>query len=166
MDFRRLLSSPLVRRLAITFVLSAAGATGIQQQEGTVHKVYLDAVHVPTVCSGHTGPELTRVDVGRLYSDDDCAELLREDVHTAERAVGRLVTVPITQNQFDALVDFTFNLGEGNLAGSTLLRKANAGDCQGAAAEFPKWDKAKGRRLSGLTKRRAWERSLYETDCP
>lgn len=158
--------APLARRLAATFVLSAAGATGIMQQEGVEHKVYLDAVHIPTVCMGHTGPDVTVKDVGKEYSDERCSELARSDTRIAQAGVVRLVKVPVTQNQYDALVDFVFNAGEGNLASSTLLRKFNAGDCHGAAAEFPRWNKAKGHVLGGLTKRRAWERSLFEPDCP
>lgn len=166
MDIRRILANPMVRRLAATFVLSAAGAVGIVSNEGVEHKVYLDAVGVPTVCAGHTGRDVTVKDVGKEYDDAACATLLQSDTRTAQAGVARLVKVPITQNQYDALVDFVFNVGEGNLSTSTLLRKLNAGDCRGAAAEFPRWDKAKGKTLRGLTKRRAWERSIFEPDCP
>ena len=165
MDIRRIAASPVARRLAATFVLSCAGALSITQHEGVEHKVYLDPVSVPTVCAGHTAT-VTRKDVGREYTDAQCSELLQADTRTAQRGVARLVKVPVTQNQYDALVDFVFNVGEGNLASSTLLRKLNSGDCHGAAAEFPRWNKAKGRVLNGLTKRRAWERSLFEPDCP
>lgn len=88
--------------------------------------------------------------------------ILRKDVRVAERAVRRQVDVALTQNQFDALVSFTFNLGEGNLARSTLLKKINAGDTSGAAAEFHKWVYAGGKRLKGLENRRLAERALFE----
>lgn len=137
----------------------------IVSNEGVEHKVYLDTVQVPTVCAGHTAT-VSAQDVGKEYTDDQCAALLRSDTRTAQAAVARLVKVPVTQNQYDALVDFVFNVGEGNLASSTLLRKLNSSDCRGAAAEFPRWNKAKGRVLKGLTTRRAWERSIFEPDCP
>jgi lysozyme len=84
------------------------------------------------------------------------------DMTEAGNAVTRWVEVPLNQNQFDALCDFVFNLGEGNFRGSTLLKKLNAKDYAGAAAEFPRWNKASGKVLPGLVKRRAAERSLFE----
>lgn len=155
-----------VRRLAATFAISAAGLAGIAVQEGTVHKVYLDPVGIPTVCVGHTGPETTRADVGKVVTEQYCQELLAHDTTIAQKAVGRLVTSPITQEQYDALVDLTFNIGSGALASSTLLKYLNAGACRDAAMEFEKWNKAKGRVLPGLVKRRAWERSIFEPGCP
>ena len=79
-----------------------------------------------------------------------------------EEAVRRLVKVPLTANQFDALVSFCYNCGEGNLAKSTLLKRVNAGDHDGAATEFHKWNKAGGKVLAGLTRRRASESLLYQ----
>lgn len=76
-------------------------------------------------------------------------------------AVGRYVTVPLTQGQFDALVDFAYNAGAQNLRTSTLLRKLNAGDYQGAADEFARWVNGGGHELPGLVKRRALERDLF-----
>ena len=73
------------------------------------------------------------------------------------------VTVPINQNQFDALVSFTYNCGA--LKSSTLLKKLNSGDYTGAANEFPRWNKSNGRVLSGLVKRRAAEQKLFNTPC-
>ncbi len=77
------------------------------------------------------------------------------------RAVNRLVTVPLTQNQFDALISFVFNLGIGNFRTSTLLKKLNAGDYTGAAKEFPPWVRADGKQLPGLIKRRDAEKALF-----
>jgi lysozyme len=87
---------------------------------------------------------------------------LAVDMAEAGNAVTRWVDKPLNQNQFDALCDFVFNLGEGNFRGSTLLKKLNAGDYAGAAAEFGKWVKASGRTLPGLVTRRAAERALFE----
>jgi lysozyme len=159
------LKSPLVRKIAATLAISAAGLTGIQHFEGTEQKVYLDPVGIPTVCTGHTATVTSR-DVGKTFSDAQCATLLKADTGAAQAAVRRLVLVPVSQGQYDALVSFTFNVGGGALGSSTLLRKLNAGDCHGAAAEFPRWNKARGRVLPGLTARRAWEQGIFEADCP
>ena len=70
----------------------------------------------------------------------------------------------VTQNQFDALVSFAYNLGAGALRNSTLLKRLHAGDVKGAADEFPKWNKAAGKVLEGLTRRRMMERQLFYHD--
>jgi lysozyme len=152
-----------LRRIAAVMTLSVAGASGIVYHEGTVGKVYLDPVGIPTVCVGHTRT-VTKADVGKDMSAQ-CAQLLVSDTKAAQSAVGRLVLVPVTQAQYDALVSFTFNVGEGNLRSSTLLLKLNSYDCHGAAAEFPRWNKARGKVLPGLVKRRADERITFEQDC-
>lgn len=159
------LRNPVVRKVAATLVLSAAGAAGIVGHEGMKSKVYLDPVGIPTVCAGHTAT-VTRADVGKTYSAHTCEKLLQADTSAAQSAVRSAVKVPISQGQFDALVSFTFNVGDGNLRSSTLLRKLNAGDCHGAAAEFPRWNKAKGVVLPGLVQRRADERATFKADCP
>lgn len=161
-----LAASVVARRVAATLVLSAAGAVGIIQHEGMVQTVYLDPVGIPTVCVGHTGPEVTQARVGESLSEQQCQELLKHDTRTAQAAVGRLVKIPVSQGQYDALVSFTFNVGAGNLQSSTLLRKLNANDCLGAAAEFLRWNRAKGKVLPGLTKRRLDEATTFEQDCP
>ena len=91
----------------------------------------------------------------------DANELLVVDLTVFENAVNRLVTVNITQNEMGALVSFAYNCGTGNLKASTLLKKLNAGNFLGAADEFLKWDKAGGKRLKGLTLRRAAEYDLF-----
>lgn len=88
--------------------------------------------------------------------------MLAADLVRFERAVERLVQVPLTQGQFDALVSFTYNVGEGNFTKSTLLRKLNAGDTAGAAEQFARWVNAAGKVLPGLVKRRAAERALFK----
>ncbi|MBN8542806.1 MAG: lysozyme [Alphaproteobacteria bacterium] len=88
-------------------------------------------------------------------------DALRKDLRVAEQAVMRLIHVPLTQNQFDALVSFTFNLGSGALQRSTLRRKINRGEHEAAAREFSKWVFAGGKRLSGLVRRRQAEGKLY-----
>ena len=88
-------------------------------------------------------------------------ELLVREVRHAERQVARLVTVAVTENQFSALSSFTFNVGGGAFQASTLRRRLNRGDIEGAAAEFPRWRYGGGRVLPGLVRRRAAERLLF-----
>jgi lysozyme len=154
---------PVLRKHATTalLTLSAAGAGAIMQHEGIVNTAYRDPVGVVTICSGHT----KTARIGQVKTDAQCQALLLQDVAKAEHDVQRLVKVRLTQNQFDALVSFDFNVGEGNFAKSTLLKELNLGRCWAAGREFPKWDKAKGYRLPGLTQRRADERKLFETGC-
>ena len=93
-------------------------------------------------------------------------DLKRQDLSRFENAVRTHVTVPLTQSMFDALVSWTFNVGAGRIApnGSTLARKLNAGDYEGAADELLKWNRAGGRVLSGLTRRREAERQMFLRD--
>lgn len=153
------------RVAASLLALSAIGAGAIVKHEGMLNVAYVDPVGVVTVCAGHT----RTAKLGQNLSDERCAELLLEDSEYAQAVVRRLVKVPISQGQFDALTSLVFNIGEGNFARSTLLRKLNANDCRGAAAEFPKWNKGRvnGKLtvLPGLTTRRADERRTFETGC-
>ena len=89
-------------------------------------------------------------------------ELLRADVAIAEAAVNQAVTVPLTQNQFDALASFTFNVGGGAFRGSTLLKRINAGDHDAVRKELARWNKGGGKVLPGLVRRRSEEADLYE----
>lgn len=155
---------PLIKRAAAVLAVSAAGYAGITHFEGKVNTVYLDPIAIPTVCVGHTATVTTK-DLGKRYSDERCAELLAADSAYAQAGVKRYVKVALTQEQYDALVSFAFNVGVGNLASSTLLRKLNAGDCLGAAAEFPRWNRAGGKVLRGLSERRAWEQAMFTPGC-
>ena len=136
---------------------SANGIHLIEQFEGCRLRAYQDAVGVWTIGYGHT----RGVFEGMTTDHDGAEALLRMDLEEAEAAVNRLVAVPIEQCQFDALVSFTFNLGAGNLSRSTLLRKLNDGDYEGAAAEFPRWNRAGEKVLAGLTRRREAEQALF-----
>lgn len=150
------------RVVAALLSLSALGAVTIVGYEGMKPKAYVDPVGVVTVCAGHT----KTASLGQTKTKAECVDLLRQDVVDAENAVKELVKVPLTQPQFDALVSFTFNVGEANLAKSTLLKRINDVDCWGAGKEFSKWVYAKGVLLPGLVKRRASERAYWETGCP
>ena len=94
-------------------------------------------------------------------SEEQANELLRQDAATASAAVSNNVTVPLTQNQFDALVSFTYNVGVTAFRNSTLLKKLNAGNYSGAADQFARWNKSGGEILAALTSRRADEQELF-----
>ena len=111
-----------------------------------------------TIGYGHTGPD---VHPGLTITQQQAENLLARDIQTASDAVNRLVKYELTQEEFDALVDFTYNCGAGNLQASTLLKKINAGDMVGASKEFAKWNLANGHVLQGLVKRRQEEMRLF-----
>lgn len=148
-------------RLRRALQVSAVGLALIVGFEGTRLLPYYDSVGVPTVCTGHT----RYVRMGERKTLGECEVLLREDTTEAGLAVSRLIEADMTQDQYDALVSFTFNCGQGALARSTLRRKFNSGDCHGAADEFLRWDKAGGKTLRGLTKRRKAESDLFRKGC-
>lgn len=141
---------------------SNSGVALIKGFEGKQLVAYDDGVGVWTIGFG-TIKYLNGV---RVKRGDKCTEAqaeqyLRNDLITFENALNQLVKVPLNQNQFDALVSFTYNLGETNLRSSTLLKKLNAKDYKGAAAEFLKWNKAGGKVMNGLVKRRKAEMELF-----
>lgn len=111
-------------------------------------------------------PDGRRVLLGDRVTVEQARAYLAHDVARFEQAVMRTVTVPITQSQFDALVSLAYNVGEGALERSTLIRLLNAGDHAKAAAEFDKWTQAAGREMPGLVRRRRAERSLFELGAP
>ena len=121
-------------------------------------EAYLDPVGVPTIGYGHT----RGVHMGMIVSLAQCEDWLKEDIFEFENWVSTLVIVPLTDNEFAALVSFTFNLGPNNLRNSHLLRLLNAGDPKATvAAEFPKWSMAGGHVLAGLLRRRQAEAELF-----
>ena len=100
---------------------------------------------------------------GMTITQEEADLLLAEDVSSFAQAVNRLVTVPLNQNQFDALVSFAYNVGSSNLGNSTLLRLLNEGNYEGAAGQFGRWvNGGSGETLPGLVRRRAAERALIE----
>lgn len=99
----------------------------------------------------------------RVLSNDEIDDILRKDLARFEAGVLRLIKVPLTQGQFDALVSFSFNVGLGNLQNSTLRMKVNREDFEGAAEQFLVWTKAGGRVLPGLVKRRTHEKEMFES---
>jgi lysozyme len=111
-----------------------------------------------TIGHGHTGPE---VFIGQRITAAEAEALLQADLAEAEQGVASLAALPLGDNAFAALVSLAFNIGLANFGRSTLLRKLNAGDRPGAAAQFARWNKAAGRVLAGLTRRRAAEAALF-----
>lgn len=136
----------------------------IKEFEGCRLTAYKCPAGVWTIGYGHTGMvDGKAIASGMTITAAKATELLRKDLATFEAAVNSYVTAPITQNMFDALVSFAFNCGAGALKGSTLLKKLNAKDYNGAAAEFARWNKAGGKVLAGLTRRRRMESILFLT---
>ena len=142
--------------------INSSGLTIIKHFEGRELQAYQDSVGVWTIGYGHTaaaGPPT--VYAGQTISEAEAEEILKRDLGLFERGVNDLVKVSTNSDQFSALVSFSFNVGLGALETSTLLRKLNARDYQGAANEFPRWVKAGGQTLPGLVRRRDAERALF-----
>lgn len=139
--------------------LSAVGLELIKRSEGFRAHQYTDLAGFPTIGYGHrvTPPESFPGGIGEAQA----AAMLANDVLEAEQAVGRLVRVALTQGQFDALVDFCFNLGAGRLAASSLLRELNAGRYAAAGEQLLSWDHAGGEVNAGLKARREAEFQLW-----
>lgn len=111
-----------------------------------------------TIGFGHTGSD---VKPGQTISETEATALLERDLVGVERAIERLVTVPLNDNQFGALAAFVLNVGEGNFAGSTLLKKLNRGQYAEVPKELMKWVHSKGKKLDGLVNRRSAEAGLW-----
>lgn len=138
---------------------SQTGINLIKNFEGLRLKAYKDPVGVITIGYGHT----FGVKLGQTITKEQAEFYLKSDLRKFEKGVDSLVSVNLNQSQFDALVSFSFNCGLGALQKSTLLKLLNKGDYQGAADQFLRWDKAGGRSLPGLTRRRKAERALFLT---
>lgn len=137
--------------------LSLAGLTMIAGYEGLRTTAYLDPVGIPTICYGH----IKTAKLGQTKTKQECIDLLHEEAKEYVDGVKRYTYVPLSQGQLDALVSFSYNVGLNAYRNSTLRRKLNAGDYCGAAREFPRWDKAGGKVLPGLVKRRTEEQRRF-----
>ncbi|HEY4008734.1 MAG TPA: lysozyme [Acidobacteriaceae bacterium] len=137
---------------------SAAGFALTRSFEGLRLSSYQDSAGIWTIGYGHTGPE---VRAGQRITEGEAEALLRADLSAAIHCVRGAVRVAVSQNQFDALVDFCFNAGRGSFLGSTLLRCVNRGDFAGAAGQFGLWVHAGGEVVAGLVRRRAAEAALF-----
>lgn len=142
--------------------ISNNGINLIKQFEGCKLKAYQDSVGVWTIGYGWTQPvDGVRIKPGMEINLPTAERLLKCGVVQYEQGVTQLLKSPVNQNQFDALVSFAYNLGLRSLSASTLLTKLNAGDYSGAAKEFLRWNKAGGKVLAGLTRRREAEKALF-----
>ena len=148
-------------------VVNDAALDLICEFEGFEPKWYPDPAHgwkVPTVGYGHTDaagePKFAKTK-DKTFTKAEARLILERDLAQYAAVVKKAVHVPINDNQYGALVSFTFNLGPSNFLKSTLLKKLNAGDYEGAAAEFKRWNRAGGQVLKGLTRRRAAEAALF-----
>lgn len=135
------------------------GINIIKEFEGVRLAAYLDSVGVPTIGYGHT----KGVQMGDTCTEEQANEWLKEDCADAEDCVNSAVSVPLTQSEFDALVSFVFNLGCGAFRKSTLLRLLLDSDYDGACQQLHRFNKAGGKELAGLTRRRAAEAKLFES---
>ena len=138
---------------------SDVGVEMIKEFEGKKQVAYQDPAGVWTIGYGHT----KGVEKGQLCIEKTCDRFLREDLEEVEEYIDRLVEVPLTQKQYDALVAWTFNLGPTNLKESTMLRKLNYGDYESVPEEMRRWNKAGGEVLNGLVRRRDAEANLFSS---
>lgn len=137
---------------------SQKGIELLKRFEGFMPEAYRCPAGVLTIGYGHT----SGVREGDRVTEEEAEKLLRADLMDAEEDVGRLVRVPLTQNQFDALVSFVYNVGMGSFFSSTLLKKINNDPNDPTIPdEFRKWVKAAGEPLPGLVKRRDAEARMY-----
>ena len=129
----------------------------VKASEGCRLTAYRDPVGILTIGYGSTGG----IREGQTITQQQAEDMLADDLDEAASQVSEMVTVPLTQGQFDALVDFVFNLGAGRLRGSTLLQYLNRGQYDQASAQFKFWVMAGGHALPGLVTRRAAEVALF-----
>jgi lysozyme len=142
------------------YTYSRNGLSLTEGFEGCRLTAYLDSGGIPTIAYGHTGPE---VHLGLTITQAQAEQFLLEDVKRAEGMVNRCVTMPgLTQDEFDALVDFAFNAGCGAFETSTMLKDLNAGKIAEAEAQFEVWDHVSGKVVAGLLRRRLAEERLFE----
>jgi lysozyme len=152
--------------------INQAGIQFLKDREGLRLKPYLDTAGIPTIGIGTIKyPNGVRVTMNDApITEEQAIEYLEFELKQKEAAVEKMVSIPINDNQFSALVSFAYNLGVEALHGSTLLKRLNSGDISGAADEFLKWNKNKvnGELVvnPGLVKRREMERSLFLKSAP
>ena len=144
--------------------ISEKGLNLIKKYEGFSSRPYMCPANIPTIGYGSTYyPNGTKVKLSDdSISEDEATQILE---YIAQKdfgsAVNKFVIVELTQNQFDALVSFAYNIGRTAFENSTLLKLLNRGEYEAAAEQFEKWNKSGGRVLSGLTKRRFDEQKLF-----
>lgn len=143
---------------------SANGIAHIKEFEGFRSKRYLCPANKPTIGYGHVIRDFERLSLWDAdLTEEQATKLLMKDLaERFEPAVSEMVTVPLTQGQFDVLVSFAFNFGEAKLRSSTLLKLLNAGDYDGARKQINRWVYSNGKKLDGLIRRRARETEMFQ----
>jgi lysozyme len=136
--------------------ISPKGVAFVQKWEGCRLEAYEDSAGIPTIGTGH----IAGVKMGDTITQEQADDFLRDDLQTAEDCVNTAAP-GLTQNQFDACVSLAFNIGCGAFKGSTLCRLLWAGDFQGAASQFARWNRSGGRVVEGLSNRRRAEAALF-----
>ena len=137
---------------------SAEGIALIKKFEGCELEAYQCSAGVWTIGYGHTKD----VEEGDTISKDQAEEMLVEELHEYENYVNEYVNVALSQNQFDALVSWVYNLGPANLKSSTMLKVLNEGKYEDVPYQMKRWNKAGGKVLDGLVRRREAEALLYQ----
>ena len=140
--------------------INQAGIDLIRHYEACRLKAYLCPAGKWTIGVGHTGPEVHQ---GQTITEEQAMVLLHKDLAWAEAGVSKAITVPLTDNQFAALVSFTFNVGVGALERSTLRKKLNAGEYDAVPGELMQWIRSNGKILNGLIARRQGEGELWRS---
>lgn len=146
------------KKVGLVLIAAGIAAPVVANFEGVRKFFYRDAVGIPTVCYGHT----ENVQPGKRYSDEECLELLAQDLVQHGLELDRCIKVPIRDETRAALVSWAFNVGVTAACQSSLMKKLNAGDLRGACAELDRWVFAGGQKLPGLVRRRAAEREMCE----
>jgi lysozyme len=139
---------------------SKQGLALTERFEGCRLEAYQDSGGIWTIGFGHT----KGVSEGMITTVEEATAWLEEDIAWAASEVNRIVSVTLTQGEFDALVDFTFNCGRAALDHSTLLELVNQGNMEAAAEQFERWDKVGGKEVAGLLRRRQAERAEFESE--
>ncbi|MEG1532132.1 MAG: lysozyme [Citrobacter sp.] len=159
--------NPTLRNKLVGAIVGGSGAITIAAVmlgnadglEGRRYYPYQDVVGVWTVCDGHTGSDIRR---GHRYTDKECDTLLQTDLRKVASAIDPMIKVRIPESTRAALYSFTYNVGSGAFASSTLLKKLNTGDVPGACKELQRWTYAGGKLWKGLITRRDIEREVCE----
>jgi len=136
--------------------LALSGAYLVAPNEGKENKAYLDPVNIITICYGST----KNVKLGDYKTDDECLESLADDLVSHDKGMMKAISVPLTDYQHAAFLSFCYNVGVAKCTSSTAFKLLNKGDYKGACLQLLRWDKAKGRTLPGLTKRRQAESAM------
>lgn len=140
----------------VTAAFLGLTSTGLLQSEDLRTKAYRDPIGIPTICVGET----RGVYMGQTLTERQCMDMLASRIAEFDKGLGKCVKVELPTETRSAVVQWAYNVGLGAACKSTLVKKLNAGDTEGACNELPRWNRAGGRVLPGLVTRRAHEKAL------